>query len=235
MTRVSVAMAVYNGEKYLDEQIKSILSMMHKNDELIISYNESNDNTYEIVKQYERQDSRVYVYLDRESSVESNFNNAVKHCNGKYIFLADQDDVWINNKIDVMVSYFKKYTDVGVLISDGYVVDAKLNINEDSIYKCLRTKTSPLLNLIKGSYLGCQMAFTNKIKQLVWPVPITNPPMAHDLWLGIIGAKYAKVKLVPEHLIMHRIHNDNCSNNRKMSLGNCLKNRIIFAYYYIVK
>ena len=71
-------MAVYNGEKYIEEQIDSILDMMEENDELIISYDKSQDRTLDIIKAYEAKDKRVKVVYDDGRSVESNFNNAVK-------------------------------------------------------------------------------------------------------------------------------------------------------------
>ena len=107
-TRASVALAAYNGEKFIKEQIDSILDMMNQNDELVISYDESSDKTWQIISEYSNKDKRVKVYKDKGKGLESNFNNAVEHCNGKYIFLADQDDVWINNKINVMIAYMQK-------------------------------------------------------------------------------------------------------------------------------
>ena len=233
MIRASIAMAVYNGEKYLEEQIDSILSMMGSKDELVISYNESSDKTLDIIKKYEQNDIRVHVYFDEGNSVETNFNNAVNNCKGEYIFLSDQDDVWINDKINTIVSYMKKDHSIGVVISDGYIVDEHLNIKKESIYKELKTNVSPLLNWIKGSYLGCQMAFSREIKSKIWPVAIENPPLAHDLWLGVIGSKYGKVVMISEHLLMHRLHGDNCSNGRKMSMIQMIKNRIIFLKHYL--
>ena len=203
--RASVAMAVYNGEKYIKEQIDSILGMMSKDDELIISYDESTDHTLEIITDYARKDPRIKIVYDDGHSVESNFNCAVNNSRGRYIFLADQDDIWINNKIDEMIMYFDENPECVVLICDGY----------------------PLRNFIKGSYLGCQMAFKSSIKKNVWPVS-TNPPLPHDLWLGVKGAKYGKIALIDKKLIKHRLHEENYSNTSKMKLINVIKNRYLF-------
>lgn len=224
--RASVAMAVYNGERYIDEQIESILQMMDANDELIISYDTSNDNTLNIIREYEANDSRVKVIFDKGHSVESNFNTAVMHCNGKYIFLSDQDDVWINDKINVMCKYFKSHPDVKILISDGYMSDEKLN-TISTIFEQIKPHKSGVRNFIKGSYLGCQMAFDSSIKKLIWPVKVT-PPLPHDLWLGVLGSYYGKVEIIDDKLIRHRLHGDNYTESSKMKFVPMIQERLLF-------
>lgn len=229
--RASVAMAVYNGEKYLAEQIDSILALMGEQDELVISYDVSTDQTLQIIQGYAGKDTRVKIVLDDGKGLESNFNNAVKHCSGKYIFLADQDDVWINNKIEEMVQFFEKNRDAVVLISDGYITDSHLKIR-DTIFKALHTTPSPLFNFVKGSYLGCQMAFCTSIRDKVWPVR-ENPPLPHDLWLGVQGAKYGKVKLLHKYLIKHRLHDANYTLTSKMKFMAVIQNRVLFFKEYL--
>lgn len=224
-------MAVYNGSLYIEEQIDSILSMMSSEDELVISYEESRDNTFEIISQYAKQDKRVRVIVDIGHSVESNFNHAVENCRGEYIFLADQDDIWINNKIDKMVAYMEENREIVVLICDGFITDKNLK-EKIGLFEFYRTSTNSLKNLIKGSYLGCQMMFRSEIKELIFPVSVM-PPLPHDLWLGVLGAYYGRVELYAEKLIKHRIHEDNYSNTSKMSFSRILKNRMYFVLKYL--
>lgn len=226
MIRASVAMAVYNGEKYICEQLDSIIAMMSNDDELVISYDKSSDDTLNIIREYAAKDCRVRVVFDEGHSVESNFNNAVQNCKGKYIFLADQDDVWINDKINCMVNYFEKNPNCVVLLSDGFVTDDKLNAI-GSMYTKFNTTVSPIRNWIKGTFLGCQMAFDSRIKDKVWPVSI-DPPLAHDLWLGVWGAQYGSVDMIEEKLILHRLHLDNYSNTSKRSILGIIKDRLLF-------
>lgn len=231
--RASIAMAVYNGEKYLNEQIDSIIKMMQYNDELVISYDESQDNTLSIINEYSANDSRVRVVYDSGHSVESNFNNAVANCRGKYIFLADQDDVWIADKINVMVDYFKKNPEIKILISNGDLVNEELEpIGE--LFKEYKISGNPIRNFIKGTYLGCQMAFDSQLTAKVWPVKV-NPPLPHDLWLGVKGAQYGKIGLIDKKLILHRIHKDNYSNTSKMNLVGVIKNRWLFLTELILR
>ena len=224
--RASIAMAVFNGERYIHEQIDSVLELMDVHDELVISYEPSTDATLDIIQNYERMDNRVKVVYDDGCSVESNFNNAIKNCRGRYIFLSDQDDVWIDDKINRMVKFFQENPMTVVLISDGYLTDSMLN-RTGNIFCEYKTKTNPLANFIKGSYLGCQMAFDSRIKEYIWPVKV-EPPLPHDLWLGIAGARYGDVKLLPDKLILHRLHDSNYSNTSKMKMINVIRNRIVF-------
>lgn len=221
-------MAVYNGEEYLREQIDSILQMMTSNDELVISYDESSDSSLSIIREYANKDRRVKIVYDRGHSVESNFNNAVKYCCGKYIFLSDQDDVWINDKINVMCQFFENNPSIKVLISDGYYTNDKLE-KQISMYKALPPKKSAFRNWMKGSYLGCQMAFASTIKKIVWPVRV-SPPIPHDLWLGVLGSFYGQVGIINDKLILHRLHGDNYSTTSKMKLLPLIKERTLFAY-----
>jgi len=227
MVRASVAMAVYNGEKYINDQIDSILDMMSQEDELVISYDESSDSTLSIIQSYADKDARVRVVYDNGKSVESNFNNAVAHCQGKYIFFADQDDVWINDKINRMVSFFENNTKCVVLIADGYLTDSNLNISGE-LFRVCKTTTNPLRNYIKGTYLACQMAFDSKIKELVFPVRL-DPNLSHDLWTGIFGSLYGEVNLLEEKLILHRMHDSNYSNTSKRKIIGIIKDRLWFA------
>lgn len=226
MTRASVAMAVYNGESYIKEQVDSIIQMMADDDELIISYEASSDNTLEIIRDYEKRDPRVRVVFDAGHSVEENFNNAVKNCDGKYILLSDQDDVWINDKINVMVDFFERNVDCVVLISDGYETDQDLN-HRGEMFAINHTTPSAIRNFIQGTYLGCQMAFRASIMDKVWPVR-TKPPLPHDLWLGVKGARFGRVCLIGDKLILHRLHGNNFSATSKMSLAGVVKNRWLF-------
>lgn len=224
--RASVALAAYNGEKYIREQINSIIEMMDNNDELVISYEESSDNTLNIIKEFSEIDKRIKIIFDSGKSVESNFNNAVSFCNGKYIFLSDQDDVWIDNKISKMCNFFEKNKKVKVLICNGWETDSELNTQND-MFTVNKTNRSALRNYMKGSYLGCQMAFSADLKSIIWPVR-QLPPLAHDLWLGVCGSFFGDVALINEKLILHRIHSSNYSHTSKLTLKKLIENRFFF-------
>ena len=95
----SVAMAFYNGAKYIDEQIRSILDNMEETDELIISVDDASDGSEAILRNWVENDQRIRMIKGPGKGVVKNFENAFKHCRGEIIFLSDQDDVWKPDKI----------------------------------------------------------------------------------------------------------------------------------------
>ena len=166
--RASVAMAVYNGEKYIRQQIDSILDCMSPEDELVISYDCSTDSTRQIIDGYAAADSRVRVIDNDNPGVQNNFNNAVLACRGEYIFLADQDDVWLPGKIDHVVEVFRS-TGADVVIHDGYITDENLNVQPGSFFQNGSTCNGPIRNIIRCHFWGCCMAFRASLRGIVCP------------------------------------------------------------------
>ncbi len=220
--RASIAMAVYNGEKYIRKQIDSILTLMNLNDELIISYDDSRDNTWKIIEEYSLKDKRIKIYKNKIAGVANNFSNAISYCSGQYIFLADQDDIWMNDKINKMVKILEDPNTV-IAICDGYITDDELNI-KGNLFEEYRISTSSIKNFIKGTYWGCCMAFNAKLKDVVCPFP--QHGICHDLWLGILGSRYGKIILLRECCIKHRLHSNNAT--KKLKLKELIENRFYF-------
>lgn len=148
---ISVCIATYNGERFIREQISSIINQLGNEDEIIISDNGSTDSTIDIIKEID--DKRIKLIKGpKKKSPTSNFENALMHAKGEYIFLSDQDDVWKDNKISICMQYLKHYDCV---ISDAEMVDENLNIIEKSYYKVHNTKQSRIYNtLIKNGYMA---------------------------------------------------------------------------------
>jgi len=101
MERISVCMATYNGEKYIYDQLQSILTQLSENDEVIISDNYSSDKTIEIIELFN--DPRIKIYFLKKGKSIKNFENALLHASRDYIFLADQDDIWLPGKVQIMM------------------------------------------------------------------------------------------------------------------------------------
>lgn len=106
MKRVSVAMAVYNGETYLKEQLDSILQQLGDNDEIVISDDGSLDHTIEIIRSYQAADHRIRFVHGPKLGIKQNIANAIGQTNGAYIFLSDQDDVWMPHKVKRVLQEF---------------------------------------------------------------------------------------------------------------------------------
>lgn len=222
--RASVAMAVYNGERYIREQIDSVLERMGPQDELVISYDRSTDSTRQIIDGYASADSRVRVVEhDRPGGAQANFTNAVMHCRGEYIFLADQDDVWIGDKIDLVVACFEQ-TGADLVVHDGYMADGDLNVLPRTIFERFGTYDSPIRNIIKCTYWGCCMAFRSHVRDYVCPFPTENK-VGHDLWLGVLVGFHGKIARLDECLMKHRLHGDNVSTDKRRPLPQIIRHR----------
>lgn len=216
--RVSVAMAVYNGEKYIKEQVDSILCQLNTDDELIISIDNSTDNTLELLKCIQSKDKRLIIYNNPYNpGVVKNFQNAVEHCSGDIIFYADQDDIWLPNKVNIIREHFTDHR-VAAVVHDAQLTDTNLNVIAPSTFK-LRggVRTSFLGNFIRLSYIGCCMAFRAKYKDVILPIPTID--RSHDWWTGcLLACGKSKIVAVQDALILHRFHDKNATPKKRPSL-----------------
>ena len=211
MKKISVCMTSYNGEKYIKKQIDSILSQLSKSDELIISDDSSTDDTVDIIKKIK--DDRIFLLENNTfKSPVYNLENALNNANGDLIFLSDQDDIWIENKVDVMKQYLEVYD---LVVSDCSIIDENEIELYNSFFYLRKTKPGFVKNLFKNSYLGCCMAFNNKILEKAVPFP-SNIPM-HDIWLGAVGEVFGKTYFCAEKLLKYRRHGDNVSPTTEKS------------------
>lgn len=225
--RASVAMAVYNGERYIREQVDSVLERMGDNDELVISYDASTDNTKQIIDDYSSRDHRVRVVENHTPGVRNNFNNAVNACKGRYVFLSDQDDLWIGDKINAMVRAFEE-TGADLMVHDGYMADAELNPLPGTIFERYGTYDNPIHNIIKCNYWGCCMAFRMELWELIGPFPGDNS-VCHDHWLGVLAGFYGRIVRINDCFIKHRLHESNVTARKTRKVRTVIKDRIKFV------
>ena len=203
--KISVAMAVYNGGKYLKQQIDSILPQLRDGDEIVISYDASADDTLEIICAYEQKDPRVKVIIDPGCGVTDNFNNAISNCSGDYIFLSDQDDVWFEGKTERLLRCFREESP-DLIIHNGVDTDEKLEPVSGAYFDIYRIGNGKLKNIIKSRYSGCCMAFTKGIKEAILPIPVQA---GYDRWIATVSEYLGKISYVDDVLILHRLHESN--------------------------
>lgn len=207
MCRISVCIATYNGEKYIEEQLISILNQLGDCDEVIISDDNSTDRTIDIVKQFK--DKRLKIYFNNNGNgYTSNFENALNKANGYYIFLADQDDIWIENKVQFCLTQLKDYD---FIVSDAIVVGENKTLISPSFFAVRKCYNSLAGNILKFGYLGCCMAFKREILDRALPFPTNHKFCTHDNWLFLIAKTYYKAKISDEKLIKYRRHGLNVS------------------------
>lgn len=220
---VSVCMTTFNGEKYIRNQVDSILSELEVEDELIVSDDNSFDDTLKILNSYN--DQRIKIYTnDNRKGIIGNFENAIKKSSGDYIFLSDQDDIWIKGKVEKTVTLLKKSD---LVISDAYIIDENETKLNTSFFEVNNTKYGFFVNIIKSGYLGCAMAFKKEVKNYILPFPIKIP--MHDLWIGsLVYLLGGDVTFSKEKMILYRRHGNNASysgEKSKISYFNRIKYR----------
>ncbi len=223
--KISVCMATYNGEKYIKEQLDSILSQIGENDEIIISDDSSKDNTVGIINSFS--DSRIKIYKNtKEKGYTRNFENALEKANGDIIFLSDQDDIWVENKVKKMIKILENYDFV---VSDNNIVNENLETINKSHFEIYKTKNGFLINLLLPRYVGACMAFKKNVLQKSLPFPNNAKLSAHDYWISLIAEMYFKSYKLDEQLLLYRRHGANASSGgerSKNSLVHKLKVRI---------
>lgn len=232
---ISVCMATYNGSRYIKEQIDSILSQLSASDELVISDDHSTDSTNEIIKSYT--DNRIKFYLNGfEKGVTHNFENALLHSKGDIIFLSDQDDVWLPNKIKEL-SDFLIQGNYDVVTGNCALTDSNLNIIQENFY----ADKSPLDktvwgNFVKDLWLGSCMAFTRKVLMATLPFP--KRMAAHDLWIALYSQLHFNCGYYPKVLQLYRRHDATVSfaggkSTNKLSYK--ISYRLYLAYWLFVR
>ena len=227
MKKISVCMATYNGEKYIEQQIQSILVQLSDKDELIISDDNSTDNTVKIIKGIS--DSRIKLFFNKEKGYTSNFENALNQVTGDIIFLSDQDDIWIFNKVEICLKELESYDFV---VSDCKVINNKNEIISESYFGLRNVKKTGLGNLIKFSFLGCCIAFRADVLKKALPVPSNRKLCTHDNWLFLVGSFLFKYKVLDDKLIHYRRHNNNVSTLiSKSSVWFKIKYRVYLCFF----
>ena len=234
---ISVAMATYNGAKYLREQIDSVLSQLDMDDELMISDDGSTDDTINIIKSYSC-DYRVHFYKNpsKVKGVITNFENAINMTTQEIVFLCDQDDVWLPNKISRMCREFEN-SKVGLVVSSVRIVDEDLkDLKElqNTYLKDGQCKNGVVHNLIRNTYMGCCMAFRRELKEVFMPFP-KNIPM-HDSWIGLlVELNEIDVAYIPEELMLYRRHGNSVIVNKKTNLYKKMDERFRLFYNLLLR
>jgi glycosyltransferase involved in cell wall biosynthesis len=220
-TRISIALAVYNGERFIREQLDSFVRQTRLPHELVVSDNASNDRSVEIVREFAtRAPFPVRLYLNPENvGVGKNFEQAISECSGDVIFLADCDDVWYPEKLFLMEDVLDRFPRAGIVACDADLVDESLRSMGITLWKArgfaLRRRIQK--RLAEGKVLnhwafvnGNCMAFRAKLKPLVLPIPDGGSfvQYGHDSFItwSITYSGAGGVVFVPRPLMAYRQH-----------------------------
>jgi glycosyltransferase involved in cell wall biosynthesis len=229
---ISVCIATYNGEKFIKEQIESILPQLDSSDEIIISDDKSIDSTINIINEFN--DKRIKVIFNKlERGYTNNFENALKHVSGDIIFLSDQDDIWRPNKVERCLEELKFYD---IVVSDASIINSENEIISESYFNLRSPRKTFLGNIVKFSFLGCCLAFRSNILKKALPFPVKSKLCTHDNWLFLVGSCFFKYKILDEKLIFYRRHDGNVSTGGLISTTTIwfkIKYRFFLCLYLI--
>ena len=205
--KISVCIATYNGEKYIKEQLDSILLQLSGNDEVIITDDISTDNTVDIIKSFN--DNRIKTYVNNKKlGATANFNESLSKASGDIVFLSDQDDIWLDNKVKICLEILETYD---LVETNCKVVDVNLNITHESYFDVVGSGKGLVKNLYKSTYLGCCLAFNKNVLNAILPIP-NNLMMYHDWWIGFIAEQKFKVYFESKPLLLYRRHGNTTSS-----------------------
>jgi glycosyltransferase involved in cell wall biosynthesis len=219
-TQIAILLAVYNGERYLAEQIDSLISQTFKDWTLYIRDDNSNDTTPEIIRRYCSEYQNIIEIKDKLGNLGCyrNFFQLVKVVDSEYYMFCDGDDVWLPNKIEVTMNRMKeielKYPKKPLIVhTDKIVVDENLILMANSHWESINLNPDKFLtyNLLGvcSCIGGATMLFNRSVKFISMPIPNVN--VAHDLWLSLKTIKLGFISTLHVPTIKYRQHNVNVS------------------------
>ena len=236
--QVEILMATYNGSKYLSEQLDSIVKQSYTNWHLTISDDKSNDDTIDIIDTY------ISKFPNKIRRIDSgiHFGNArdhffwlMKQCDSDYVMLSDQDDVWLDNKIELSINellrlekQYGKGTPI-LVFTDQKVVDEELNVISVSLIKYqnvnpnnISYKSLLFSNCVTGASTIFNKALLKEVKRNI----NTKNIIMHDWWLAIAASKIGIVSYMNKQLNLYRQHSDNSVGAKDVESMNYILSKI---------
>lgn len=227
----SVCVATYNGERFIDAQLRSILAQIAGDDEVIVSDDDSTDRTLAIIEAIG--DPRVHIYHSTAHYFRDNFANALRHARGEIIFLSDQDDVWLSGKYERCVKELKT---ADLVCTNAKETDEELNVYNEDFFSVYHSGKGILKNSLNNTYYGACMAFRRKLLEKALPFPQTRE-IGHDVWLGLVAEMTGTVRFINTPYLLYRRHRgtvtktDSMLTRSKRPLWRKIWNRVVMLYY----
>jgi glycosyltransferase involved in cell wall biosynthesis len=217
--QIEILLATYNGGKYLEEQIHSILNQTYQNWNLLIRDDGSKDNTVEIVQKYVNlYPDKIKLIMDGEKNLGpcGNFSRLLSHATANYIMFCDQDDVWKEDKVQISLENMINLEntagrDTPLLVhTDLEVVDKELHTIASSMfqYQNLNSEFSSLNQLlVQNNVTGCTVMINKKLSEMAQPIP--KGVVMHDWWLALVAASFGEIGFINQSTIKYRQHGNN--------------------------
>lgn len=215
--KISVALCTYNGAEFLERQLESFLEQKRLPDELIVNDDCSTDETIEIIERYRRKSPFLVDLEINEENCGSNrnFEKAISRCTGDLIFLSDQDDIWLTDKIYEIEKAFAKDSKVGLVFSNAALIDEKgesLNFNlwdftlTPTERKLIRQGMEFEVIFRRNVVTGATAAFRSSLIEHILPFEKSIPDLYHDGWITLIASMHSRISFIKKNLILYRQH-----------------------------
>ncbi|WP_028862355.1 glycosyltransferase [Psychromonas aquimarina] len=219
--KISVCLTTYNGEKYIYQQLQSILHQLGKEDEVVICDDLSSDNTINIIECLN--DDRIKLYVnDYNLGHVRNFEKAIQLSKNDIIVLSDQDDIWFENKLKVIKAKFSSNSSlvlyhhgITTVTEDGNIIDNNYN-NVDMSFNTFSLFRKLFNMLVKQHYFGCCMSFKSTLKNTMLPFPKVT--YAHDHWISIVATMNSEIECDNQSLIYYRQHSANLTPKKNLGI-----------------
>ncbi len=224
--KISVAMCTYNGERFLKEQIISILSQSIFPDEIIICDDNSQDSTVEIIKSFQKEIGNIKLHINKPSlKTVKNFEKAISLCSGNWIFLCDQDDIWIKDKIKSMIDFATKNDALCVFTNGNLINERNKNLGiklwdhfkfDVKARKRWENNNTAFWDLLHYTNFctGATMLLKSELRNYALPI-VTPKNFYHDAWFALHAAAHNKLFFMNDNLTSYRIH-----ENQQVGLNN---------------
>ncbi len=207
---VSIAMCTYNGEKYLAQQLDSLLAQTYANIEIVITDDASRDGTAQILQQYTQQHANIRFFINEKNlGYNKNFEKAIALCNGDYIAISDQDDIWEANKIAVMMELWPPQS-LFVYSLSGDFTDNDF-AGRKAAPNVVYTPINDVHKLVFNSPVhGHACMFKKELVKICTPFPTD---IFYDWWMSMHAAATGVIGCIPQTLTWHRSHSTNSSRD----------------------
>ena len=226
---ISIALTTYNGEKYIQEQIDSIMSQTITDFELIITDDLSSDRTFEILTSYAKKDNRVKPYRNEHNlGYPKNFEKAISLCSGEYIALSDQDDVWTKDHLEKLYNAITSEKNLTLSCANSTITDKDLRpiqLLKPRTYKVSEEQKKQFFQAMHGNFAqGCCLMFDARLNEQLLPFP--KEEKFHDYWILFVAVANGKVKYIPDSIEFYRQHENNFDGAVKRTFIKKIKNAL---------
>jgi glycosyltransferase involved in cell wall biosynthesis len=217
---ISIALCTYNGADFLPQQLDSILNQTYKYIELIIVDDDSSDGTKDILKQYAGKYEQIRLHFNEKNiGFNANFQKAISICSGDFIAISDQDDIWLENKLELL---HQNIGDHWLIFSNSTWIDQKENpigrqtLNPDFNLGDRNYRST----LFYNSVTGHTTLFSKTLLPYISPIPETG---YYDWWIGFVALYHHKITCLNECLTLHRIHSSSVMHKFKGNVKTNIK------------